>query len=186
MEKATKILETSFGTEIDHLMVYIRLFRTGNLQLRLYINSRWIDSPFKPWLGQKIKNILKLLKCLRRKIAYEIVDTRKLTYRELLREYEYAAHQAIKRKFKVREVFWDSRLKFGDEVPALLVYNKNGNVLIDVYPKEGLILMKEIEDFLHFMAEAKKMLEGKDNISRKELVETIVKWLNQKRARSGF
>lgn len=166
----------------DVLLEYVRYHATK--LHRLYYSS--IDKlKLKFFVGErsgfrKDPRIVRLLKNLdSKKIDYEIIDTDKISIQELEKHYRAAAHLALTEKwFKVREIF-DGLAGFGKRIPALLVYRKDGDFLIDVYPKESSfdhfapIFINSIERFLRFLSKLAELRGRKSIVSRSEL-ETIV------------
>jgi len=98
---------------------------------------------------------LKLLSLLQEKgISVEIINTNKLPKEKLQITYEKACKVAIWKHIGIRRVFGTKRrgggLFFGKEVPALLVYEGEGEYPSDVYPhrEPGKGPLITIRDFL--------------------------------------
>lgn len=82
-----------------------------------------------------IQGILQRLEA--RGVAWEIVDTARISDKELTNLYIEAITPTAYRKYRVRQVFGSKRhagFLFGRGVPALLVYEPGNSYPIDVYP----------------------------------------------------
>ena len=67
----------------------------------------------------------------------EIVDSNLLSKVQLRSTYESAIPVSVSKKYRIRTVFGTKHSccsRFGVEVPALLVYEEEGQPLIDIYP----------------------------------------------------
>jgi hypothetical protein len=84
-------------------------------------------------------------------IVCEKVDTSELPNNKVYEAYADAWRPSISRKLAIRRVFGTRRRSgcfFGREVPALLVYDENGDHPIDVYPHEELGRIVTIREYV--------------------------------------
>lgn len=105
------------------------------MKLRLYYNSekRPYDKYDLPGIFSQIGELEKLgLPC-------ERIDTTKMPNDDIIDAYGQAILPSVYRKYRIRQVFGSRRNSgwlFGKQVPALLVFEKDGKYPTDVYPHE--------------------------------------------------
>lgn len=122
------------------------------MQLKLYRSSS--RPPDDVPTNKGYKNVTNLLRLLSHKgVESETFDTDTLPTDDLLTAYNDAVIPSVRRKFGIRRVFGSRRKSgsfFGREVPALLVYEDEGEVPVDVYPHElGQGKIRTIESYLY-------------------------------------
>ena len=84
-------------------------------------------------------------------IKSQRVDTAKLSDEELYEVYMQAVIPSVRKKFGIRRVFGSRKRSgylFGKGVPALLVYDHEGEYPVDVYPHKEVGRIITIEEFL--------------------------------------
>lgn len=176
-EEKIRLIKLVAGHEINRLTGYVDLMRRKDVCLKLYADLSLLSPQriYPSLLKQKVEEISRLFNNLKEYVSCEMIDTSRLAYGKLLAVYEGVAHLAIKEKFKVRDVFWNKGLRFGREVPALLVYRKRDDKLIDVYPKrlgfQRALLITEIKDFVILIMKLKQ----KDATSEREVIDIILR-----------
>ncbi|GBC78033.1 hypothetical protein HRbin08_01519 [bacterium HR08] len=94
-------------------------------------------------------------------IEVEIMDTGKMSEGERREAYEKAAVLAVRKKYRVRQVFGSRRYGYGPDfgkgVPALLVYKEKGDQYPeDVYPHEREGKIFTIKEFLEQLLKAEE------------------------------
>jgi hypothetical protein len=115
--------------------------------LRLYCSSKHIpdqDEEGRTWpilqLCNKWFNLVMYMLWLLKNngVDVEIIDTSKLSERARKKVYDTVIPLAAARKYSIRRVFGtkhQSGIRFGVEVPALLVYEENAGQPTDIYPR---------------------------------------------------
>lgn len=119
--------------------------------LKLYRSSshRPFEVPENAGLGE-VERLLLTLEG--RGVRVEVVDTAAMSGPEREAAYFDAAAVAVRRHVQVRRVFGSNRASgmafFGREVPALLVYDREGAPPVDVVPREQGSALVTIRDYV--------------------------------------
>jgi len=132
------------------------------MRLRLIYHSQ-IQPPALPENAgldlRAIKAVLQRLEELG--VSWEIVDVLTWSTQELTNLYLEAILPTARRKYQVRQVFGSKRragFLFGREVPALLVYESEGQYPVDVYPHRAggrtVTIRAFLEDLLRTLRKA--------------------------------
>lgn len=144
---------------------YLWSVRNKDIFFRLYFDreysERWKKGAFGYARYERISGILSLLDYLKKEgLDYEVKDTSRISFGELKHAYRDVAHLALEKKIRVADAFSGASRGslFGKFVPALLVYRKANEDLIDVAPKESsflkpLIAGDSIETLLRLIIE---------------------------------
>ncbi|MFQ5855749.1 MAG: hypothetical protein ACE5LU_08930 [Anaerolineae bacterium] len=124
------------------------------VELKLYYNTQQepADNPANAGLFEAMELLSRLQN---RGITCEKIDTAALPDETIYRAYADAWIPSVSKKFAIRRVFGTRRRSgcyFGREVPALLVYENDGEHPVDVYPREEFgrtVMLREfLEDLL--------------------------------------
>lgn len=120
------------------------------MQLKLYYSTQHqpADTPANAGLGAALDRLPQLRDL---DISCQKIDTADLSDGAVYQAYAAAWAPAISKKFGIRRVFGTRRRSgcyFGREVPALLVYEDDGEEPSDVYPREELGRTVTIAEFL--------------------------------------
>ena len=122
------------------------------MKCRLYYDA---TNPGTTWKNvepnEGLETILARLKEFKRSRNLEALNTATMTEEERSKAYIQAVVPSVLKKYRIRKVFGSQRHSasaFGRGVPALLVYEDNGDVPIDVYPHENLGRIVTIYEFL--------------------------------------
>jgi hypothetical protein len=120
------------------------------VKLRLYYSS--VTKPLSDPANDGFGRALEFLRRLEGEgFLCEIVDTIGLSEDVVYKAYADAWLPSVSKKLGIRRVFGTRRRSgcfFGREVPALLVYEDDDELPVDVYPREELGRIVPITEFL--------------------------------------